>query len=133
MRLAVLALLLAACPEPSAPTLPKKPNNELIVGEFERHKPDGEQAIRFAADGSFVMAKNRSELDRPQPIATGDYKLAGDQLTFQNRRGACTESAGDKDGTYKVVISKIGIRFAKVTDRCQRRSSLDGQTWWRIR
>lgn len=130
--LVVIALAVAAC-EPKPPMMPKKPNNELIVGDFERHKPDGEQALRFGADGTFVMAKNKGELDKVQPIAAGDYKLDGDQLTFMNRKGACTESAGDKDGSYKVVISKVGIRFAKVSDSCQRRASLDGQTWWRIR
>ena len=34
-------------------------------------------------------------------------------------------------GTYKVVISKIGIRFTKVDDACERRSRIDGETWYR--
>ena len=134
MRPAVLALVLVffGCSE-KQPIVPKKPNEELIVGDYERHQPDGEQAIRFSPDGTFVMAKNKGELDKAQPIAAGEFNLQGDKLTFSNRRGACTESGGDKEGTYKVVISKIGIRFAKVTDSCQRRSTMDGQTWWRVK
>src|SRR5687767_13499685 len=103
-RLVPLAVVvLAGCPEARQPVMPKKPNNELIVGDFERHKPDGEQAIRFTGDGSFVMATTKRELDKVQPIAKGLYKLDGDQLTFHNERGACTESAGEKSGSYKVV------------------------------
>ena len=37
------------------------------------------------------------------------------------------------EGTYKVVISKIGIRFTKVDDACERRAKIDGETWYRIR
>ena len=36
-------------------------------------------------------------------------------------------------GTYKVVISKVGIHFTKVNDDCADRSKIDGQTWFRVR
>ena len=133
LTMTLVALGVAACSTKPPPMPPKAPNNELIVGEFERHKPDGEQALRFAADGTFIMAKTRADLDKVQPLAVGDWKLDGDQLTFHNRRGTCTESESDRTGNYKVVISKVGIRFAKVADGCARRASLDGQTWWRIK
>ena len=46
-------------------------------------------------------------------------------------RGMCAD--GPKVGVYKVVISKVGIRFTKVEDSCERRAKMDGQTWWRLR
>lgn len=86
----VAVLVLAGCPA-AQPTPPKRPNADLIAGAYERHKPDGETAIRFEA-----------------------------------------EAASTKQGTYKIVLSKIGVRFTKVTDSCERRSAYDGQTWWRV-
>src|SRR5438105_1809515 len=38
-----------ACSEPQV-VPPKRPNPELIVGEYERHPPEGETAVRFRAD-----------------------------------------------------------------------------------
>jgi hypothetical protein len=133
MRGVLLGVLLLGCSSTPEAQPPKRPNNELIVGTFERHKPDGETAIRFQGDGTFREAKNEGELEHTPHLADGTYKLEGDQLTLMNDKGACTESDGDKTGTYKVVLSKIGIRFTKVTDSCQRRASMDGQTWWRVR
>src|SRR5512142_1830357 len=34
---------------------PKKPNNELILGEFARRPPEGTTAARFRADGSVTI------------------------------------------------------------------------------
>ncbi len=134
LRLAgVLGLVLPACSTPAMRPPPKRPNNELIVGDFERHKPDGETAIRFDIDGKFRLAKSKTEIERTPYIGEGTYKLDGDQLTFTSEKGSCTESAGDKTGTYKVIVSKIGIRFVKLDDSCQRRSAMDGQTWWRTK
>ncbi|MBS1121614.1 MAG: hypothetical protein H6Q90_3842 [Deltaproteobacteria bacterium] len=129
----MLAVVLAACSAPAERPPPKRPNNELIVGDFERHKPDGETTIRFDIDGKFRLARTRAEIERTPYLGEGTYKLDGDQLTFTSEKGACTEAPGDKDGTYKVVLSKIGIRFVKLTDSCQRRSAMDGQTWWRTK
>lgn len=132
--LAALAALapLAACTEPQA-VPPKRPNTELIVGEYERHPPDGETAVRFRADGSVRIAKNRAQLDAEPPIARGTWKLEGSRLTLNYDHGSCTERPGDQVGVYTVVISKIGIRFTKVEDSCERRSAIHGQTWWRIK
>jgi hypothetical protein len=132
MRWVVLAVFVVACSSKPDPVPPKRPNNELIVGVFERHKPEGETAIRFDRDGSFRIAKNKGELDRTPHVADGKYTLEGDQLTLSNEHGSCTESDGEKVGKYKVVVSKIGIRFQKVDDSCQRRAAMDGQTWWRV-
>jgi hypothetical protein len=127
-----VALPLAACSEPQA-VPPKRPNTELIVGEYERHPPDGETAVRFRADGSIRVARNRAQLDAEPPLAGGTWKLDGNRLTLNYDHGNCTERPGDQVGVYTVVISKIGIRFTKVEDSCERRSAIHGQTWWRIK
>lgn len=129
---AVVAAAGACGPSKAPAPAFKKPNNELILDEFERRKPDGETAVRFTGDGGFRMAKTRADLDR-EPIAKGAWKLDGDELTFTAESGWCTDAPGEKEGTYKVVLSKIGIRFTKVSDSCERRARLDGQTWWRIK
>src|SRR5262245_44792959 len=53
---ALAAAPLTACSEPQS-VPPKRPNTELIVGEYERHPPDGETAVRFRGDGSVRIAK----------------------------------------------------------------------------
>jgi hypothetical protein len=129
MRRCVL-LVLAACSSTPDPVPPKRPNNELVVGDFARKPPDGELAVRFGADGTFFFAKTKNELDKPPHLADGTYKVEADQLTFTADKGMCADSA--KSGSYKVVISKIGIRFTKVDDGCEDRARLDGKTMWRI-
>jgi hypothetical protein len=66
---------LAACSSGPAAVPPKRPNTELIIGEYERHPPEGETAIRFRDDGSLRLAKNRAQLDAEPPLATGNWKL----------------------------------------------------------
>jgi len=127
----VILLVLAGCPE-KQPIPPKKPNTDLIAGVYERHKPDGETAIRFDPSGGYRIAKNRMQFDVEPAVGTGTYKIDGDTLTMTADKGQCAESAGTKQGTYKVVLSKVGIRFTKVSDTCERRSAYDGQTWWRV-
>jgi len=127
MRALVVACVLVACGKPD-PMPPKRPNNELIVGEFARKPPTGTTAIRFGRDGSVTLASKADELDS-KAIATGTYKLDGDQLTLTYRSGELCQAG--VEGTYTVVISKIGIRFTKVDDACERRSKMDGETWYR--
>lgn len=128
-----IVLLLAACaggPEPTS-RIPKKPNTELIVGDFERHPPAGTAAFRFAGDGSYLVAKTKAELERTPHVDEGTYKVEGDKLTFETVRGECADA---KVGTYKVNISKIGIRvIEKLEDACEWRGRLAGQTLWRIK
>ena len=130
---AALCATLAAC-GPSQTRAPlKKPNDELIVGDYQRRGGDGETAIRFASDGTYRVVKNKSMLDQEPPLGTGTWKVGGDQLTLSAQQGMCTEAEQEREATYKVVVSKIGIRFEKASDDCARRATMDGQTWWRIR
>ena len=129
--LCAATIALAAC-APAVRPPPKRPNAELIAGEFERHPPNGETAVRFGPGGTFRLAKNRMQFDVEPPLAAGTFTLEGDQLTFTHQQGTCT-GKGEATGAYKVVISKIGIHFTVVSDPCERRRSLDGQTWWRIK
>lgn len=124
-------VLLAGCPE-KQPVPPKPPNTALIAGVYERHKPDGETAIRFDPDGGYRIAKNREQFDVEPAVGTGTYKIDGDTLTLTADKGQCKDG-GSREGTYKVVLSRIGIRFTKVSDSCEERSRYDGQTWWRVR
>ncbi len=124
-----VVLVLAACSSSPDPLPPKRPNQELVVGDFARKPPDGEMAARFGGDGTFFFAKSKAELDKSGHLADGTFKVDGDQLTFTADKGMC---AGGGAGSYKVVISKIGIRFTKVDDSCEDRARLDGQTLWRV-
>ena len=128
VRILILGLL-AACPAPPPPAI-KKPNNELIVGEFARRPPEGENAARFSNDGHYRIALKKAALDQDPPLAEGTYKLDADTLTFTAEKGQCADSEATKVGSYKVVISKVGIRYQKLEDSCEQRK-LDGQTWWR--
>jgi hypothetical protein len=139
MRSAVVAVgfgclvcILPACASPPPPAPAKRPNPELILGEYERHPPDGETAIRFRADGSVRLAKSKAMLDADPPLAIGKWKLDGGRLTLTYDKGICNDRPDDRAGIYTVVISRIGIHFTRVEDSCERRSAIDGQTWWRI-
>jgi hypothetical protein len=131
MRWLLIAIVVAACGGSDHPSMiPKKPNNELIIGEFARRPPDGTTAARFRADGSITIAHEQSQLDT-KPLATGQFQLEKDQLTLSYTGGEMCKGGGP--GVYKVVLSKIGIRFTKVSDDCDQRSKLDGQTWFRVK
>ncbi len=129
--LLVSSLTLASCGG-HEPIPPKRPNTELIAGVFERHPPDGDTAIRFTTDGAYRVAKNRMQFDVDPPVAEGTYTLDGDKLVLTATKGMCAEPAGERTGAYKIVISKIGIRFSKIQDPCERRAKMDAQTWWRV-
>jgi hypothetical protein len=123
-----LALVCGACkPDPMPP---KRPNTELIVGEFARRPPAGTTAARFRADGSVTLASKAEELDS-KAIAAGTYKLEGDKLSLTYTSGELCPAGAE--GVYTVVISKVGIRFTKVEDSCERRAKMDGETWFRIK
>lgn len=129
MRLLLVAPLLVACGKPD-PMPPKRPNNELIVGEFARKPPAGTTAARFRGDGSVVIAHEQGELDS-KPLASGNFKLDDDKLTLTYSSGEMCPAG--VEGTYTVVISKVGIRFTKIEDPCERRAKMDGETWYRIK
>jgi len=129
MRVVLACVVLGACGGKPAPVPPKRPNTELIVGKYERHPPDGTTAAWFRADGSVAIAHEKSELDK-KPLAKGSWKLDGDQLTLTYDSGEMCPAG--VTGTYKVVLSKIGVHFSKVDDSCDRRARMDGQTWYRL-
>ena len=130
--LVTIGQISACASEPHAVPL-KPPNTQLIVGEYERHPPEGQTAVRFRGDGSVRLAKTRALLDTEPPLATGTWKVDGARLTVTYETGTCSDKAADKTGVYTVVISKIGIHFTKVEDSCERRAAIDGQTWWRTK
>jgi hypothetical protein len=121
-------ILIAACGGSSQQAVTKAPNNELIVGSFERHPPDGTTIARFQGDGTVTVAHDKASLDRKN-LAVGQFKLDGDQLTLTYTEGEMCKP--NEIGTYKVVLSKVGIRFTKVSDSCASRAKIDGQTWFR--
>jgi hypothetical protein len=124
----MFAIALVACGS-EKPLTVKPPNDQLIVGTYERRPPDGTTAIRFVRDGSVRLAHENSELDG-KTLATGSWKLDGDQLSLSYINGMCSDGG---TGVYKVVISRIGIRFTKVEDGCEQRAKMDGQIWHRIK
>ena len=66
----------AACSTKPPPMPPKAPNNELIVGEFERRHQEAKTAARFTKEGYVTLASKADELDS-KAIASGTYKLDG--------------------------------------------------------
>lgn len=128
MRVSLFLLAVVACKP--APIPPKRPNTELIIGEFARRPPAGTTAARFRGDGSVTIAHDAKELDT-KPLAAGRFSLDGDKLTLTYASGEmCPPGV---EGVYTVVISKIGIRFTKVEDACERRARIDGETWYRLK
>ncbi len=125
-------VLLAACGGSSVGDRPppKRPNNELLVGEFERRPPDGTTIARFQGDGTITVAHDKASLDRKN-LAVGKFTIENDQLTLIYDGGEMCKPG--ETGTYKVVVSKIGIRFTKVDDSCATRAKIDGQTWYRVK
>lgn len=129
LRIIGLSLLVACSSKPD-PVPPKPPNDELIVGKFSRRPPAGTTTAWFRADGSVTLASKAEEIET-KPIASGTFKLEGDQLRLTYDKGEMCPAG--VEGTYTVVISKVGIRFTKVDDACERRSKIDGETWYRIK
>jgi uncharacterized protein (TIGR03066 family) len=130
MRWLLLTLVACGGAGSSGPVATKAPNNELIVGKFNRRPPDGTTVARFQADGTITVAHDDASLDRKN-LAVGSWKLDSDQLTLTYASGEMCKP--DEVGTYKVVISKVGIRFTKVDDPCADRAKIDGQTWYRAK
>ncbi|MCX5745829.1 MAG: hypothetical protein NT062_25415 [Proteobacteria bacterium] len=136
MPILIPLLLAIGCGEAAKPKIlpPKRPNDELVVGEFERHPPQGTMAMRFRANGAVTVAKDRAGLDRPPVLGDGTYEVGKedqkDQMTLTFETGdMCTP---EQKGVYKVVISKLGLRFTKVEDDCEARARFDGTTFWRV-
>jgi hypothetical protein len=129
MRRLLVVVAIAGCGGSDTHAVPPKaPNNELILGTFERHPPDGSTAFRFRADGSITLAHDKGELDS-KPLAAGTWQVDKTQLTLTYDSGMCK---GNGPGVYTVVISKRGLHLTKVSDACDQRAKLDGETLWRV-
>src|SRR5258706_919922 len=118
MRWLVLVVVAACGSKPDAQP-PKKPNNELIVDEFERKPHDGTTIGRFRGDGSVTIAHDRASLDSKN-LAEGTYTLDKDQLTLTYSKGDMCKAG--VAGVYKIVLSRVGIHFTKVQDACDDRA-----------
>ena len=107
---------------------PKRPNNELVVGDFARKPPEGTMALRFRGNGGIAVGKDKTKLDTPE--AEGTFEIEKDQMTVTFDKGDMCPA--EQKGVYKVVISKLGIRFTKVEDDCDARARWDGSTFCRL-
>ncbi len=125
-----LVILATGCGEAEKPPVmpPKRPNQELIVGDFARKPPEGTMALRFRGNGGIAVGKDKTKLDTPE--AEGTFEIEKDQMTISFDKGELCPA--DQKGVYKVVISKLGIRFTKVDDDCEARARWDGSTFWRL-
>ena len=74
MTISLVVLGVAACSTKPPPMPPKAPNNELIVGEFERRHQEAKTAARFTKEGYVVIASKADELDSKQ-IIRSDFIL----------------------------------------------------------
>ena len=98
-------VLFAGCPE-KQPVPPKPPNTDLIAGVYERHKPDGETAIRFESNGSYRIAKNREQFDVEPAVGTGTYKI--DAATNPKALDLTHTSGPDKGQTVLGIYTLTG-------------------------
>jgi hypothetical protein len=130
MRWLVLFAFAVGCGSSGKGAAPKRPNEELIVGQYERRPPDGTTVIDFKSDGTLELAHDRASLGS-KDLATGTFDLQGDALTLTYTGGDMCK--GGAPGHYKVVISKVGMRFTMVDDSCDQRSKMNGQTWFRVK
>ena len=121
----VLILALGACarrtPTPSAA--------EPLVGDWASPVAHG-RFMRFTADGKLSLALNAADLGSSK--TTGRWTLAGNTLTFTNLTGACSSPATEQVGVYTAEFVGGSLRFSKLEDACEARSSIDGETWTRL-
>jgi hypothetical protein len=100
-----------------------------LVGTFHRADERG-TVMRFAPDGTCSVAGSVEGLSDPSHRCT--WKLEGARLTFTNTQGSCAETESTRVGVYDVVVRDHDISFKKVADTCDRRMSIDGETWERL-
>ena len=122
-------------PSPIAAEAPARPPrvDPTLLGDFERRDSDGGRVLRLTDDGRFRTAADRANLDQSRFDGLGTWRLEGDQLTLISAKGICAESSATQVGVYRITAAKVGLRFARLSDACGARASLDAQTWWRIR
>jgi hypothetical protein len=127
----LLALALAGCAgsQKSQPSEPAPSAAASLVGTFHRADERG-TVMRFAPDGTCSVASSMEELAEPSHRCT--WTLDGSRLTFTNTQGSCAETESTRVGVYDVVVRAQDVSFKKVTDTCERRMSIDGETWQRL-
>ena len=136
-RLLVIGLAVAGCggtakPAPStpAPTATSSATPSSLVGDFAIQNDGHTAVLRFAADGTCAVAKSVEGLATPSHRCT--WTLDGSRLTFNNTEGSCAEKEETKIGVFDVIVTAQDVSFKKVSDSCERRMAIDGETWTRI-
>jgi hypothetical protein len=109
----------ASSPEPAA-----------LAGDYQFRAGDDAVVLRFVPDGTCAVARSIEGLANPSHRCT--WRLDGNRLTFTNTTGTCAESEATRVGVYDVVIGAQTVAFTRVSDTCERRMTIDGQTWTRI-
>jgi hypothetical protein len=125
-------VLLGACGGKSTPTQTAASSpapQATLVGTFHR-ADERATAMRFAADGTCAVAQSAAELSAATTLCT--WKLDGSRLTFTNSQGSCAETDATRVGVYDIVVAAHGVTFKMVNDTCERRMSIDGETWERL-
>ena len=102
---------------------------EALIGDWASPVAHG-RFMRFTADGKLALALNAADLGSAK--TTGTWSLAGHSLTFTNLTGACSSPSTDQVGVYTAEFVGVSLRFIKLEDACEARSSIDGETWTRL-
>ncbi len=121
----VLIVVLVGC----AHRAPTPDTAEVLVGDWASPVAHG-RFMRFTADGKLSLALNAADLGSAK--TTGTWSLTGNSLTFTNLTGACSSPPTDQVGVYTAEFVGGALRFSKLADACEARSSIDGETWTRL-
>ncbi len=105
-------------------------SGEALVGDWVAPAEHG-VFMRFTADGKVFVALSREQLATAK--TTGTWKMEQSHLTFENLTGSCSEGEAERVGRYEVQLAADTVHFTKVNDACDRRNSIDGETWARVR
>lgn len=135
--LLVIGVALAGCggaakptPAAAAPEAPTAATPASLVGDFAIQNEGHTAVLRFSADGTCAVATSVEGLATPSHRCT--WTLDGDRLTFNNTEGTCAEKEETKIGVFDVVVTARDVSFKMVSDSCERRMAIDGETWTRI-
>jgi hypothetical protein len=129
-HLLIVCALGAGCGGSAKPPPPSPAASTPLAGDFEFRSEDGAVVLRFVDDGTCAVATSVEGLANPLHRCT--WRLDGNRLTFTNTTGTCAESEGTRVGVYDVVVRAQDVSFTRVSDTCERRMTIDGQTWTRI-
>ena len=102
---------------------------KALVGDWASPVAHG-RFMRFSADGKLALALNAADLGTAR--TTGTWSLAKNTLTFTNLTGACSTTSTEQVGVYTAAFVQGSLRFSKLEDACETRTSIDGETWTRL-